>query len=153
MQVGEPAWVIGYVTKEKFIKGRRLAEIERILGYHAGRFAHGATFIKLNRLPSLNEFELAAYSNVAGHRYRQPTDLDIPKIKKMAAESWSLTGFERLVKVRPGVEHNVDMSPDLQYPPGQAAPQWKVTVAWPGLQGTVVAVVNAYPDGIYQPVL
>jgi hypothetical protein len=150
MQVGELAWVSGYVTKEKFIKGRRLVEIEGILGYHAGRFAQGATFIKLNRLPLANEFELAAYSNVAEHRYRQPTDLDIPKIKKMAAESWSLAGFERLVKVRPRTAHNDDMAPDLQYPPGDAAPQWKLTALLPGM---VVAVENTYPDGRYQPLL
>ena len=150
MQVGELTWVSGYVTKEKFIKGRRLVEIERILGYHAGRFAQGATFITLNHLPSVNEFELAAYSNVAEHRYQQPAGLDILKLKTLAAESWSAAGFERLVKVRPGIEHNKDMPPDLQYPPGDAAPQWKLTVVLPGI---VVAVVNTYPDGRYQPSL
>jgi hypothetical protein len=150
MQAGELAWVSGYVTKEKFVKGRRLVEIERILGYHAGRFAQGVTFIKLNRLPSLAEFELAAYSNVAGHRYQQPANLDIPKLKKLAAESWSVSGFERLVKVRPGIAHDDDMAPDLQYPPGDAAPQWKLTALLPGV---VVAVENTYPDGRYQPLL
>lgn len=150
MQVGDLARVSGYVTKEKFIKGRPLADIERILGYQAGRFRQGVAFIKLTRLPSLTEFELAAYSNVAAHRYRQPADLNAQKLKKLAAESWALNGSERLVKVRPATAHDDNMAPDLQYPPGDAAPQWKLTAVLPGI---VVAIVIAYPDGRYQPSL
>jgi hypothetical protein len=62
--------------------------------------------------------------------------------------SWSTTGFERLVKVFPAVSHDPTMNPDIQYPPGQGAPQW---VAKTPLRAQVVAVVADYPNGRYIP--
>jgi hypothetical protein len=112
-------------------------------GFQHRRFHLG---IEVIRLPGLAEFDLAAYSMTAEHRYKAPTDLDLTKLKKMAAGSWALTGPERLVKVRPVVPHVKGMNPDDQYPPGRGAPQWRLTAR---LQGTVVAIVNGYPDGVY----
>jgi hypothetical protein len=41
MNLGDVTTISGCFTKEKFIAGRSLGEIERILGFHAGRLAHG----------------------------------------------------------------------------------------------------------------
>jgi len=140
--------VSGYVTKDKFIRGRTVQQIEQILGFHPGRFRSGIAVVLLNRLPTLAEFELAAYSITPEHRFQRPTDLNIDKLKKMAAESWSLIGLERLVKVQPAIPHDPDVPPDKQYPPGLGAPQWKLKVKIPG---TVIAVIGTYPEGRYRP--
>jgi hypothetical protein len=145
MRVGDlVSDVSGCITKEKFIAGRTLAEIERILGFHAGRFSRGIIVVALTDLPC--NFDLAAYSNVAKHRHSAPTGLDIAKIKADVVKTWSTCGFERLVKVRPLIPHNQNMSPDLQYPPGYGAPQWNSRDL---LRGKIVGVVADYPFGRY----
>jgi hypothetical protein len=148
MPVGQPLNVSGCVTKDKFIRGKTIEEIEKLIGFHRGRLASGLTVVKLNRLPAMNEFDLAAYSNVATHRLQVPTGLDIDKLKRLAIESWSLSGVDRLVKVLAAIRHDNSMDPDVQYPPGQGIPQWKVTVQIPGV---VIAEVAGTPGTRYQP--
>jgi len=150
MAVGDAARVAGYVTTDKFIRGRTLVEIEWTLGFHRGRFQQGIEVIRLDQLPSADQFELAGYSMVAEHRFQQPGGLDIGKIKSEAAASWALQGPERLVKVRVKTPHDPAADPDVQYPPGLGAPQWMLTSP---VRGTVVAVVDSYPDGCYRPML
>ena len=146
MKIGETVLVSGCITKEKFIAGRTLPEIEKILGYQAGRFSGGIAVVALLQLPELHQFELAAYSNVATHRLKVPPGLNIQKLKTEAKATWSTTGFERLVKVLPAQRHNPGMNPDIQYPPRQGAPQWISAVPLPG---KVVGVVTEYPNGRY----
>jgi hypothetical protein len=150
VKINEMTFVSGYVTKDKFIRGRTIEEIERILGFQRGRFQRGISVARLERLPSLSEFELAAYSMIPEHRYSPPDDLDLRKLKQLALESWSLMGLERLLKVKPNVPHMPDLPPDWQYPPGLGAPQWKITARLPG---TIVAVIDEYPGGRYQPLM
>lgn len=148
MAVGQPLNVSGCVTKEKFLRGRTLEQIEELIGFHKGRLLKGMTVVALNRQPQPDEFELASYTQIATHRFQQPTGLDIGKIKQMAHSSWSVTGMERLVKILPTIRHDSSMDPDLQYPPGKGVPQWVVKVPVPG---TIVAEVTGYPSGRYQP--
>ena len=147
MTVGEIVEVTRYVTQDKYLVGRSLAEIEHLLGYHAGRLALGASFVKLNSLPGPNDFVLAAYSLTAEHHYAPPPNLDAEKLKAIAMSRWSLSGGDRLVKVRPVIWHDDAMKPDDQYPPGAGVPQWKLTRSF---EGTVVAEVQTY-SGIYRP--
>jgi len=144
--IGDIVTVSGCITKEKFIAGRTLADIERILGFRHGRFIGGITVAALLELPGMQQFELAGYSQVATHHHQTPTDLDIDKVKANAMETWSTIGFERLVKVRPAQGHDPSMDPDTQYPPGLGVPQWIATVP---LQGRVVAIVAGYPNARY----
>lgn len=146
MKVGDLTTVKGCITKEKFIAGRTLSEIEGILGFQPRRLALGMTVVALIELPALDQFELAAYSIIPTHRFQLPGGLDIEKLKAAAKASWATVGFERLVKVRPKTEHNRDMDNDLQYPTGRGAPQWVSKVL---LLGRVVAVVTDYPNGRY----
>ena len=146
MNIGDIISVSGCITKEKFIAGRSLAEIEKILGFHKGRLAGGMAVVALQELPAVQHFDLAAYSNVATHRHRTPGGLNIDKLKADASTGWSTFGFERLVKVLPTIRHSHAMEPDVQYPPGQGAPQWISKVP---LMAKVVALVSDYPDGRY----
>jgi len=146
MTIGGTVTVSGCFTKEKFIAGRTLREIEKILGFHSGRLAQGMTVIALEQLPAQNQFDLVGYSNVATHRHQAPGGLDLEKLKAEARASWRTSGFERVVKVLSAIPHDRDMAPDVQYPPGQGAPQWISRVP---LMGKVVGVVNQYPDGRY----
>jgi hypothetical protein len=148
VNLGDFVSVSGCITKDKFIAGRTLAEIERILGFHGGRFSTGVAVVALMELPGLDQFDLAAYSNVAAHRRTPQPGLNIDKLKADAKAGWATAGFERLVKVLPGMRHDPLMMPDIQYPPGMGAPQWIAKVQ---LAGRVVGVVTAYPNGRYVP--
>jgi hypothetical protein len=146
MRVGDVVSVSGCITKEKFIAGRTLAEIEKILGFHSGRLSGGITVVALTELPGIQHFDVASYSNIATHRHQVPAGLDIEKIKAEAMKTWATAGFERLVKVLPALRHDPAVNPDIQYPPGYGAPQW---VAKTSLRGKVVGVVTDYPNGRY----
>ena len=123
MAIGHITKVTGYITKDKFLVGRPLSVLERFLGFHQGRLSRGATFVKLNRLPLEDEFELAAYSITAEHRLVPPTGLDISKLKKIAISTWRLSGPDRLIKVIAGIAHDRNLTNDDQYPPGAGVPQ------------------------------
>lgn len=146
MHIGDIVWVSGCFTQEKFIVGRTLAEIERILGFHARRLSAGIAVVALLDLPGIQQFDLAAYSNVATHRMVMPEGLNLEKLKSNAKAAWTTTGFERVVKVLPATRHDPLMNPDMQYPPGRGAPQWIANVK---LQAKVVGLVTAYPGGRY----
>ena len=144
MNVGDSISVSGYITKEKFIAGRTLAEVEKILGFHPGRLSKGMAMAVLMELPGMQQFELAAYSNVAAHHYQTPKGLDLDKLKTTARATWATAGLERLVKVLPIQGHDQNKKPDIQYPPGQGAPQW---VSKTPLRAKIAAVVSDYPNG------
>jgi hypothetical protein len=146
VNIGDIVSVSDCITKEKFIAGRSLAEIERILGFHAGRLSDGMVVVAWIELPEIQQFELAAYFNVATLRHRTPQDLNKEKVKAAARASWTTSGSEQVVKVLPAIGHNRAMIPDIQYPPGRGAPQWTVTVP---LQGRVVRLVSGYPNARY----
>jgi hypothetical protein len=151
MSTGDLIEVNGYVTKDKFLVGRTLKEIEGYLGFHTGRLSAGATFVKLTRLPSVGEFQLAAYSMTAAHRHATPPELDISKLKSLAMESWKLVGGDRLIKVMPTVRHNPGMSDNEQYPPGAGVPQWRIMPAV-RIPGIIVAEPKTAADS-YKPLL
>ena len=140
--------ISGFITLKKFLLGRNLQQIERLLGFHSGRLRQGATFAELISLPGLNEFDFAGYSQVASHRFdtRALAGYDINKLKNNVLEVWSKPG-EKLVKVIATTGHNAALSNDLQYPPGSGVPQWKLIVR---KQAVVRCVVNSYPGGVYR---
>ena len=91
MKVGDVVSISGCITKEKFIAGRTLAEIEKILGFQNGRLSGGIAIVALTELPSIQQFDVAAYSNVATHRHQVPVGLNIDKIKSEAMRTWATT--------------------------------------------------------------
>ena len=65
----QPAfWVDGYITCYKFIAGRSLPEVERILGLMAGELAGGAYLQEFQRLPTHDEFETRGYTQTPDGR-------------------------------------------------------------------------------------
>lgn len=147
MKIGDKLETRGYITKLKFIAGRDLQYLERILGFHTGRFSSGVWIMKLDRLPTLAEFEAKGYSMIAEHRFVNPGNLNMSRVKQNAMESWALSGPESLVKIRPEMGHDAAMEPDTQYPPGLGAPQWRLIAPVPV---TVIAHVTSYPTGVFR---
>ena len=129
MQPHEIIQVKGCITQERYIKGKTLAELERLLGFQKGRLESGVVVAALIQLPAVNQFELLGYSQVAEHKFSaDDRKLDINKLKQMVVEeTFTLVGNKRLIKVIANTRHNDAIENDLQYPPGLGIPQWKLT--------------------------
>ena len=139
MKVGDPIEISGFVTKDKFVRGRSLGELERVLGYGTGRLSKGVIVAKPLALPGVGDFETRGYSQVAGHRYRPVAGVEYDVVRRIARDSWTLSGLDSLVKFIP-------MGAGDEYPPGEGVPQWLFTRKVPG---TVVAIIVDYPEGHY----
>jgi hypothetical protein len=55
-------WAEGYITCYKFVAGRTLGEVERLLGLPSAELLPGAYLYEFMRLPTITEFELKGYS-------------------------------------------------------------------------------------------
>src|SRR5947209_5518287 len=135
--------VRGCITQEKYIKGKTLSEVERILGFHAGRLAQGATVAALLQVPTRSQFNLLGYTQVAEHKINSETfkGLNTDKLKELLLrETFTTVGVNRLVKVIAKTEHSKELEDDEQYPPGWGVPQWKLTSEMPA---QVIAELNS----------
>jgi hypothetical protein len=146
VRIGEVCIVRGCVTKEKFIRGRALADLEKLLGFSAGRLRQGIGVIRPCRLPAATEFDLGGYTQVAIHRHETPRGVVPAVLRQNAHDSWTLRGPESLVKIVAFTPHNPELSDDFQYPPGGGIPQW-VVKPLARVPGVVVALVTGYPGG------
>ena len=138
----------GCITQEHYIKGRSLAELERILGFQTGRLDKGIVVAALTQLPAAHQFELLGYSQVAEHKHSPDATkgLDVKKLKEIVLkEAFTLFGYKRLVKVMANQSHNDQLDNDAQYPPGQGVPQWKLISL---VDAKVVAIV--LPGKVFQ---
>jgi hypothetical protein len=139
----------GCFTQDKFIAGRSLEEIEKILGFAKGRLSAGGVVVALIQLPQKGQFRVGGYTNVSLDRFKMSPDLDPNVLEKNAMQQWELKGRNRLVKVVPTVPHDPSVPSHIQYPHAYGAPQWEVLVPLPCiLAGPPLA---GYPKGIYQP--
>ena len=148
MVVGQSVQVKGFVTQLKYLNGRRLKDIESLLGFHAGRLSRGAAFATLDRLPQIDEFETSGYTQVAAHRHVTPGGLDPAVLRRNAMSAWALAGPNRLIRVIATTPHNSAMIDDEQYPPGSGVPQWKIINPIPG---KTVAVLSQLADTFRLP--
>lgn len=129
MHLNESIQVRGCITQEKYVKGKTTRELERILGFKAGRLQPGFVMAALEQIPNNDQFDLLGYSQVAGHHFSPEATkgLDVDKLKTMVrTEVFALAGLNRLVKILPNAPHQIYMSNDEQYPPGLGVPQWKL---------------------------
>lgn len=60
--------VRGYITQEKFIKGKTPQEMEKILGLESGKLENGATIYRLTETPKADQFTPKGYSQTPGGR-------------------------------------------------------------------------------------
>ena len=143
MQLQQIIQVKGCITQERYIKGRSLPELERLLGFEKGRLDKGIVVATLIQLPNINQFQLLGYTQVAEHKFKSidPEKLDVNKLKEMVLkDAFTLVGNKRLVKVIANTPHNAKIDNDTQYPPGQGIPQWKL-----------ISIIPARVTGIVLP--
>lgn len=155
MQIGTVEIRAGFVTRQFNLQGRTLSDIEKRLGYQSGRLSQGAYFLVALELPLNDGFELAGYSQVAGHHtnnqypgINDPGDPTLPYKKRLASSQWALWGQDRLVKVIPVQGQNAGLSDDENYPPGSGIQQWKLIKP---IKFTVESFVAGYPGGTFTP--
>jgi hypothetical protein len=166
MAIGQSSDVYGFITQEKFLRGKSLSELEDLLGFQKGRLADGAIILALKQLPAAEQFDFGGYTQVADHHFKEQfgnssltkkaqgeTESDhkarIGKVKNTIIKTvWAETGPERLIKVKAVTPHNNNIQSDEQYPPGQGIPQWKLTA---GIPARVVAEIYDYPNGLFRP--
>jgi len=155
MNKGEPINVTGFVTQRKYLSGKTLEEMERILGFSKKRFGNGVIVVALQRMPEEKEFELAGYSQVAGHHTADQfgsdlqTRYDMGQLTKVLQQQvWSLSGSNQLVKVLVNLRHSneMEMNKDYYYPPGSGIPQWKIKDNHP-VPAVVIDAITEYPSG------
>ena len=130
MHLHEIIPVSGFITQEHFIKGKTLAELERLLGFQNGRLANGAVVAVLIQIPTTHQFTLLGYSQVAEHRFGSTATagLDTNKLKELVVkEVFTLAGNKRFVKIMANTPHNNNIDNNIQYPSGSGVPQWKLT--------------------------
>lgn len=147
MNINEMIEVRGCVTQERYLKGRSLPELERLLGFAKGRLDKGIVVATLIQLPTISQFELLGYTQVAEHKFKgiDPKKLDVNKLKQMViSEAFTLVGNKRLVKVIANTPHNAKIDNDTQYPPGQGIPQWKLTSLIPARVAAIVLPGKVY---------
>ena len=149
----------GFFTTQKYLQGRTLYQIEKLLGLHERRLSKGAWFCAATMLPGTNDFELAGYSQVAGHHTKdQYGSINDPKNlseknayesqKKNVIGSWKLYGWQRLIKVIPEINYDGSLTNDYQYPPGAGTPQWKMIREIPC---RAICFIKDYPNGKFIP--
>ena len=64
--VGRVVAVKGFVTSVKFVQGRSLEQVERILGLIPGELKAGASLLRLNTIPLPYQYELRGYTQTPG---------------------------------------------------------------------------------------
>lgn len=127
------------------------AEIERLIGYRAGRLRDGWWLMFLTELPTIDQFEYRGHSHMSGGRIQGhlPQNANSPTAEqrlenegmnltgtsyqkkgmkqKTIEDQFTLAGSKRLAKVRPVADAARDpLIPD--YPPGTGIPQWTLVV-------------------------
>ena len=172
MRVDRPPTAIGQITyragffgKAAFLRLQPSGELERRLGYRAGRLSKGWWLLFMVRLPQWNEFEVAGYSHLSGgvvqghlpappdrrpmEKVLRDTGVDMVRIKKqLVKDTFTLSGSNRLAKVVPlAGEMSGGTSPE--YPQGTGIPQWRLTVPAPFKAVAFVGPGEVY-QGMYQ---
>lgn len=158
MQIGNIIQLNGYVTKQIFLQGQSLQEIENRIGYNPGRLSLGAIFCVAMQLPEPKNINLGAYSMVADHHLNDANKFGADfnnrpqddSLRKIAVAQMGQAGSERIIKVLPLMRHTDEMDNDLDkfYPPGTGIPQWKILNNIPF---KVEAIVTEYPKGRFKP--
>ena len=162
----------GDFSKALYYRSQSSDEVERRIGYRAGRLRKGWWLLFLTEMPKTDQFEYRGYSQMSGgiaqgHLQRNlPADQRGPNAEqslkaagynltgtsyqakgmkqKTIEDTFRLQGWQRLAKVRPvAAEFGDADTPD--YPPGTGIPQWTLThpLRW-------VAAAFVGPGEMYQ---
>jgi hypothetical protein len=138
---GEFTKARGFVTRLIFVINKSASYLEDAIGYHRGRLSKGWSLLLLKEKVAPSEIVLAGYSYFSGGRIGHPMRgdvretveaqalgfLDLGRVKQSLADSFVLTGPQRIVKVIPATRHDDAMPEPEQYPVGRGIPQWILT--------------------------
>jgi len=139
--VGDTLDMKGYFLQLHFIRGQTPSELERRIGFRAGRLSQGWYLFFMLRRPTPDDYEMHGYTHFSGgmvqghlpHASPPPIQeqrltleqgwsaADVRRFKQRQIASFELTGARRLAKVIPVIDHSVIE----EYPPGSGIPQWK----------------------------
>ena len=125
LEVNKIIFAKRYFTERKFFHGT-LHDLDIKIGYHGTRLAKGFFIAQLLKIPDLNEFELWGYSITPAHKYINPKNIDIQKLKAITRNHFLQIGSNNLLKIFQITMHNINMDDDMQYPIGIGIPQWKL---------------------------
>lgn len=140
LTVGGTANLRGFFTKALYVRNQPSREIEKRLGYRAGRLDEGWWLCFLLQMPKGDDFEVRGYSQMSGGvaqgHLASPPDprnaeqklaadgVDMVKVKgNLLRDVFRLSGPERLAKVIPARGE----FGENDYPPGSGIPQWTLT--------------------------
>lgn len=135
----------GDVTQNRWVGARSARELERSLGFGAGRLDQGWAVLLLKQTLQPSDFKFSGLTLRSGGRYGLPANtpaadqlrpsvhdgvlaqrgpVGYVELQKIALASVTPKGPSRLVKVIPVTPHSTTMAPDEQYPMGGGGLQW-----------------------------
>ncbi len=145
--VGETQRLMGDFTRAWHLWGMHPEELERRIGYRAGRLRNGWWLMFLTTMPTVDQFQYRGYTYlsggvvqghlpqnrggptaedrlVAGRVNLTGSDVQTRGAKPKTIEKvFRLSGKDRIAKIRPvAPPHGDPTIPD--YPPGTGVPQW-----------------------------
>lgn len=165
--VGEKQWLKGDFSKAVYFRMQPTSELERRIGYRAGRLREGYWLMFLTQMPTVDQFEYRGYSQMSGGiiRGHLPSHKNGPTAEERLQRSghnlsgtsyqregskhrtirevFQLFGPNRIAKIRPVARAHGD--PDIpDYPPGSGIPQWTLTVPLEWIATTFVGPGQMY---------
>ncbi|RHW17007.1 hypothetical protein D1610_12835 [Sphingomonas gilva] len=141
------------------------ANVEKSLGFHAGRLSQGYFILLLKEQLKPGDIQMDGTTLRSGGKFGLPTgdkasDATRPRVhdsidpamlahhqKGMSGDATVLRGINRLSKILPVMPHSDNMAPRDQYPMGGGGGQWTLKAAYAFL---VAAYVG--PDAIAQTI-
>jgi hypothetical protein len=162
LTVGSLHALTGNVTTLNWIGARTARDIERALGYGAGRLSHGYWIALLKDTLVPQDFEFDGTTLRSGGRLGLPGTSEnadqarkrvhdqirdeygpdgYKQLQQAALASARTSGGDRIAKVVPAQSHNPAMAPNLQYPMGGGGLQWKIVP--PGKRFLIALHVDA----------
>lgn len=160
LSLGQTLDSAGCITRLRDLIGQEPGELEKRIGYHAGRLANGYWIALLKSSLQPADFVHAGYTHFSGGRIGAPDlqkrpfiDAKRPPVQDQLAQRLGaggvasmqqktvghipLTGLDRMAKVLPAIPHSSDMDKDanqpVQYPVGSGIMQLILTVKKPFL--------------------
>lgn len=138
----------GDITKNRFVGARCARDVERSLGFGAGRLAQGWAVLVLKDRLTPADFKFSGTTLRSGGRLGLPADTaaddaarphvadvmraeygatHVERMQQLALASVTEKGPDRIVKVVPVQDHDSDAAPSAQYPMGGGGLQWTLT--------------------------
>jgi hypothetical protein len=142
---GARVFMKGDVTTNQWVLARSASELEKSLGFSAGRLGNGWTVLVLKQKLQPADFELSGLTLRSGGRLGLPasnpavdktrtrvsdeimferSSQGYERLQKQVLQSIPEKGDGRIVKVVPAIRHSNTLAPSEQYPMGGGGLQW-----------------------------